>query len=346
MDIITINNDSLLSEALKAKGDECPEAIKDDVVQKMNNSDNTITLLNGTTLVCYPKTELTEGIEEEDARKEQDLRFFLDHAHDFRKNADKIFQDSRMFLAPVPECGFFSHPTLGIFLEWWIYGEEDFRKDKEGNDALTYYMIGNPMTGRNLCGCVYPDGTTKTIRHKSFMYVMDDYRSISNRYKALGRFDAYSLQEVWEILSSEQTPVSIMETKMMIQERRNAKLNQHLSALQKKYDKLSNKFNQICIKHYQKELDEFRNEYKRREQETENEIAKIWEQRRELKSQLNSGALDLMTYQKLVYPLAHKRRHLKASLIVFKAEQTRQLLSNNDITLSAISDYLGFSIFA
>ena len=135
----------------------------------MNNSENTITLLNGTTLFCHPKTEQMEGVEEGDGRKEQDLRFFLDHAHDFHKNADKIFQDSRMFLAPVPKCGWFSHPTLGIFLEWWINGEEDFRKDKEGNDALTYYMIGNPMTGSNLCQCVYPNGTTKNIRHKSFL---------------------------------------------------------------------------------------------------------------------------------------------------------------------------------
>ena len=306
--------------------------------QEMNGSDNIITLLNGSTLFCHPKNEKTDGIDDDDARRVQDLKFFLDHAYDFLRNADKIFQDSRMFLAPVPKCGFISHPTLGIFLEWWIYGEEEFRKDKEGNDALTYFVIGNPMTGSNFCECVYPDGTITKMRHKSVWYVMKSYGSICSRYKGRRRFDAYSLQEVWEILSSEQDSVSILTTKLMIQERRNAMLNQHFSVLQKKYEELSMKFDQICFKHYQKELDEFRNEYKRREQETEEEIEKIREQRRVLRSQLKSGALGLMAYQKLVFPLARKRKQLKANLIDFKNERTHQLLKNG-ITLRVINNY-------
>ena len=98
------------------------------------------------------------------------------------------------------------------------------------------------------------------------------------------------------------------------------------------------KFDQICFKHYQKELDEFRNEYKRREQETEEEIEKIREQRRVLRSQLKSGALGLMAYQKLVFPLARKRKQLKANLIDFKNERTHQLLKNG-ITLRVINNY-------
>ena len=311
--------------------------------QEMNNSDNTITLLNGTTLDCYPKTEHQDCLEEKDAREEkrQDLKFFLDHTHDFYKNADKIFQDSRMFLAPVPKCGWFSNPILGVLLEWWIYGKEEFRKDQEGNDALTFNMIGNPMTGSHLCECVYPDGTITKIRHKSFMYVMDEYRSISSRYKGAKSFDAYSLQEVWEILSCDPNDASSMlAAKLRIQESRNVKLNKQLSALQNRYDELSKKFEQICIKHYQKDLDEFRDEYKRREQETEDEIEKIREQRRALRAQFKSGALDLMTYQELVSPLARMRRQLETKLKVFKAEQIHQLLSNNDITYITINNYI------
>ena len=94
------------------------------------------------------------------------------------------------------------------------------------------------------------------------------------------------------------------------------------------------------MKHYQKELDEFRDEYKRREQETEDEIEKIREQRRALRAQFKSGALDLMTYQELVSPLARMRRQLETKLKVFKAEQIHQLLSNNDITYITINNYI------
>ena len=170
---------------------------------------------------------------------------------------------------------------------------------------------------------------------------MDEYRSISSRYKGAKSFDAYSLQEVWEILSCDPNDASSMlAAKLRIQESRNVKLNKQLSALQNRYDELSKKFEQICIKHYQKELDEFRDEYKRREQETEDEIEKIREQRRALRAQFKSGALDLMTYQELVSPLARMRRQLETKLKVFKAEQIHQLLSNNDITYITINNYI------
>ena len=173
--------------------------------QEVNSFDNKITLLNGTTLICYLKAEQPGSIKEEDEKKNrmQDLKFFLDHAFDFFKNADRIFQDSRMFLAPVPCPTWGDFRTLGIILEWWINSGGKFTKDKEGNDALTYEFAGNPMTGTNSCRCVYPDGTDSPIYYNSFMYIWKSYRNISDRYKeAKQRFEAYSLQEVWEILSS------------------------------------------------------------------------------------------------------------------------------------------------
>ena len=312
--------------------------------QEVNSLDNKITLLNGTTLICYLKAEQPGSIKEEDEKKNrmQDLKFFLDHAFDFFKNADRIFQDSRMFLAPVPCPTWGDFRTLGIILEWWINSGGKFTKDKEGNDALTYEFAGNPMTGTNSCRCVYPDGTCKPISYNSFMCIWESYRNISNRYKeGQQRYKAYSLQEVWEILSlSEQSETSVLTTKLMIQEGREKRMKKQLSALRNRYDELYQKFYKICLKHYQKDLDDFRDEYNRRKRETGNELKAIRDQRRKLKSQLKQGALDGKTYQKLLYPLNQKTKWMENQLGIFKGNIISNFLQSDDITYSMIVDYL------
>lgn len=345
--------------------------------QEVNSLDNKITLLNGTTLICYPKAEQPDSIKEDhlkldtsgqyftlnkrggashqetenvNQKEEQDLRFFLDHAFDFFKNADRIFQDSRMFLAPVPtHCGLyytgtsgFQHPTLGIYLEWWIKNEGDITKDTEGNDALTYFFAGSPMSGTNSCKCVYPDGTVKVFSHKSFLLIWRSFMNINTKYtEAKQRHEVYSLQEVWEILSSiEQSEASVLATKLMIQEGREKRLKEQLSALRNRYDELYQKFYKICLKHYQKDLDDFRDEYNRRKRETGNELKAIRDQRRKLKSQLKQGALDGKTYQKLLYPLNQKTKWMENQLGIFKGNIISNFLQSDDITYSMIVDYL------
>lgn len=193
--------------------------------------ENKIVLLNGKELICHPKAECIENIADDKlkldttgtylsvgkkpqnkvSKKETDPneQLFLDNAFYFLHNADRIFSDSRMFLAPVPiQNGIaytgtsgFRNPTLGIYLEWWLNCETDVTKDMKGKDALTYHIAGSPLSGTNSCTCVYPDGESKSISHSPFREVWSTFMKINNRYsEAKAKYEAYTLEEVVNIL--------------------------------------------------------------------------------------------------------------------------------------------------
>lgn len=135
---------------------------------------------------------------------------FLKNAHLFYRNADHILADSRMFFAPVLIQNGMTYkgapgahyPTLGMYIEWWLKCKVEVTKDAEGNDALTYRIVGNPLTGTNRCKCVYPDGHTDNITHESFLPMLSIFQKISKRYlEAKVLFETCTLEEVIDILS-------------------------------------------------------------------------------------------------------------------------------------------------
>lgn len=144
------------------------------------------------------------------AASNKDEEVFLKNAHLFYRNADHILADSRMFFAPVLIQNGMTYkgapgahyPTLGMYIEWWLKCKVEVTKDAEGNDALTYRIVGNPLTGTNRCKCVYPDGHTDNITHESFLPMLSMYQKISKRYhEAKVLFETYTLEEVLDILS-------------------------------------------------------------------------------------------------------------------------------------------------
>lgn len=208
---------------------------------------NTITLLNGSVLECFPKAEQPPQIlpdqmsfdttgtymtigkpkyrnakqkqRDEERRKkakEEEQRRnapFVQNAFMFYRNADKILSDSRLFLTPVPvqnEMAYtgtsgFRNPTLGGYVEWWLNCEAPITKDLEGNDALTWFFAGSPLTGANECRCVYPDGTIQEIHHKYFHTMFRAFKAINDRYtEAKQRYESYSLEEAIAMLKKEQ----------------------------------------------------------------------------------------------------------------------------------------------
>lgn len=73
-----------------------------------------------------------------------EIRLFVEHAHFFFEHSEEIRQDSRMFLSPRPfnnglayigESGF-KHPTLGVYIEWWLTNQEVRLLDENGNKWL------------------------------------------------------------------------------------------------------------------------------------------------------------------------------------------------------------------
>lgn len=199
---------------------------------------NSIILLDGTRLECYPKpvqptqivddplsldttgTYLVVGKSkrkkkpteaELQARKaaEERTMLFASNAFLFYRNADKILHDSRLFLAPVlvnNELAYtgrsgLHNPTLGIYIEWWLNSKLPITQDPEGNDALTWLISGSPLTGANKCSCAYPDGTVKGIWHQCFPKVWRSFVAVNSRYtEAKQRFEAYTLEQALAIL--------------------------------------------------------------------------------------------------------------------------------------------------
>ena len=180
-----------------------PETIQEDNI-KLDTTGQYLVLGGG-------KRKKAKRKKEKDSQNIE-TKFFSDHAFYFLKHADRIFKDSRMFLAPVQVSNGlayigtngFNNPTLGVYLEWWLNCKADVRHDKDGKDALTYKIAGSPLTGANACHCVSPDGTTDYISHYPFDNVWMPFTDINRRYnEAKQTCKAYSLQKVYKILVAE-----------------------------------------------------------------------------------------------------------------------------------------------
>ena len=158
--------------------------------------------LDGTVLQCYAPSGLVCPPQDDSMCRD----IFLRNAFFFFHNAGRILADSRMFLTPVPVTGSLayigssamSRPTLGTYLEWWESCPRDVTHDLKGREALTYHIAGSPLTGRNHCSCVYPDGRTRVISFPSpFSDIYQTFITINRRYtEASRRYAHYSLQQV------------------------------------------------------------------------------------------------------------------------------------------------------
>ena len=192
-----------------------------------------ITLIDGSQLDCYPialppedtasdefsldttdedlqsvkKPHFVTDKELAERRKQEeiDAKLFYEHAHLFLANADKILSDSRLFLAPVniisglAYTGGFRRPTLGVYIEWWLY-HKDASIDAKGNPI--WFISGSPMSGNNACSTVDRKGKTHRAQlNGSFSDVWGSFAKVNDRYNEFkGRYMAYDLKEVIDIL--------------------------------------------------------------------------------------------------------------------------------------------------
>lgn len=154
---------------------------------------------NGICIEAYPKNrELPET-------SGQTLELFIKNVHRLIAKGDRIMEDSRLFLAPVPiECGLaytgtsgFGNPTLGIYIEWWRKNRCAWTEDESGTLQPIYYISGSPLSGRNSCAYVSPDGTTHATSVASFNSVWSTFAKTNSHYtEAKQLYEAYSLEEV------------------------------------------------------------------------------------------------------------------------------------------------------
>ena len=162
---------------------------------------------NGATLRGYPRRagspEAFKWPNEDAQWVEAEL--FKAHAHFLLENRERIFADSRMFLAPVnvmsgaAYIGALVKPCVGTYLEWWL---------RRGKDELAYHVSGSPLSGTNVSKAVGRDGSLVPLLASPsgapFLSLMGEFENSHKRYRAeRERFDAYSLWEVIQRLKGE-----------------------------------------------------------------------------------------------------------------------------------------------
>lgn len=207
-------------------------------------TENSITLMNGAVLECFPKESQPCDIESDkmqldatgkylsiDNKKpykrkakaqidpteeleQQQKKLFTDNAFYLLAHSERIMRDSRMFLAPVAVhnglaytgTSGFRNPTIGIYLEWWNECARALRTDDEGNRSLVFYLSGSPLSGANCCAEVYEDGRIESVSVHSFIDHWRPFMAINQRYtEAKDMHQAYTLQQVLDILHAEDS---------------------------------------------------------------------------------------------------------------------------------------------
>lgn len=196
----------------------------------MGKVKETMILMDGTMLKCYPLKHPETRVDNEmkldttgkyltvgrskyrhvaaprsDEEREKEVRLFLNNAFLFLQNRDRIMSDSRMFLCPVPiQNGLaytgtagFNHPTLGVYLEWWLSCENTMIHKEDETKWLVYFISGSPLSGANKCGIVNEKGDTDSKSILPFSAVWSSFMRINKRYdEAKSLYQAYTLEEV------------------------------------------------------------------------------------------------------------------------------------------------------
>lgn len=332
--------------------------------------ENKIVLLNGNVLDCFPKScppekivsnkmkldttgvylsfgkkrPVSKSVEDPDVESNRD--FFLRHAFFFLNHAYIIMQDSRMFLAPVDiNSGLayvgnngFKAPTLGVYLEWWLGADCNVMHDEKGREALTYYIAGSPLSGRNSCGCVYADGSTKQIVHYPFRSVWSSFVAVNSRYnEAKQIYESYTLQEVYEKLQNhEASELSTLKATLVMRNYRIVNLEKQVAELEERIAKKEQKIHDLYIQYNLAELTRLQDEYQLRKILHEQEMEPLRAERQEKKRMLQAGALSTWDYQQFLRSIRERNQAFED----YKMDLVNQIVKGGAMNFPSAKEWL------
>ena len=217
--------------------------------------------------------------------------------------AEIIFNDSRMFLAPVKiQNGIaytgtsgFQQPTLGIYLEWWLNFKE---AAIDGNGNPIWYISGSPLSGRNCCKAATIEGESVKINQRTkFLDIWTSFCKVNNRYNEVKlNYEAYTLEEVLIMLCGDGYLFRIQELKY---ELRDKERRQEISFLKSAIERISKKLTtniaknkQLELGHNKSAIKEFRTQYTSLLKEYEDVHGVYIKKYRDLKRTLHNGTLE------------------------------------------------------
>ena len=365
---------------------EMEKNAKDNMVKTSEPTTPVITLLNGRTLPCYPRVEISPRIDntmkldttgqylrvgrkktvesptspELEQRRKQAKKFFTDHAFFFLDHREQILSDSRMFLAPVPVqnaiaytgASGFHRPTLGVYLEWWMTCVPAIIGRYRKNAWLVYHIAGSPLSGRNSCGIVNPQGECRSESLPSpFSAIWRSFVEVNTRYdEAKERYEAYSLEEVVALLEANDQGDSLTERMVYILQRENITLRQEIQEIKKcSAQKLEDKVGEmekmrlaLLKEYFESRRDVFEvwyADYCNKQEEGKRELDDLKLQQKQLKQQLRTGEITNKFHQQQLTPLKNRISNVEfrlsnmgvISLSHIVPETYRKYLSPEDV---------------
>jgi hypothetical protein len=301
-----------------------------------------IQLLNGNVLDCYPLEQAGEQVDNEvkldttgtyfaiggkkqaptpktDEENAGGWSLFCDNAFRFLQYRNRIMSDSRMFLCPVPiQNGMaytgtsgFHNPTLGVYIEWWLNCESAMICSGIETNKVVYHIAGSPLSGSNRCGVVDENGNTETESIHPFSSLWPIFMRINNRYdEAKGLYQAYTLEQVVEILDEERLPL-IDDKELEIFFLKNALLRWR-SDIFGEINRLKDTIDLLKFQLFYGHRDELKAImaiYEEKKEKKEKREKEINEECKELRRKLKSGEIDNKQYQKRLTPLKKEKKN-------------------------------------
>lgn len=262
------------------------------------------------------------------AERQYRHHLFTDNAWLLLEHAEEIMSDSKMFLTRVPvQNGLaytgtsgFRCPTVGVYLEWW-QNYPDAAIDKNGN--LVWYISGSPLTGRNCCSSVTPQGEQVPIAQRtSFPAIWKSFMDVNNRYNEVKQTcEAYTLEQLLAKLRGEDYRVKLVEMKHELLEEmlydKTESLNKTIRYKEHQIESLYKLNRDLQLHYLHNRVMEFGRAYFEKEKNNETVVVKYHEDRRDLKQRLHSGIVNQRDYHALLAQISKEYREKKSELSQF-----------------------------
>ncbi len=340
-----------------------------------------ITLLNGRELLCFPKVEPVQPIDnrmkldttgqyltvgrrkpvvkpippEVEEQRKQAVKFFTDHVFFLFDHREQILSDSRMFLAPVPvQNGIaytgtsgFRRPTLGVYIEWWMTCVPAIINQYE-DTWLVYYIAGSPLSGCNCCGIVNANGKCRSENlPRPFNGIWAPFVDVNTRYdEAKEHYEAYSLEEVVKLLEANDKGESLTERNLYFCQRENQMLRQKILDTREAGAKETERMRRTLLKAYlecnRDALTNWYADYCRKQEEGKEVLESLRLQKQQLKRQFREAKVTRMSYQHQLTPLKKRIYELEQKLEKMANEELSELLPGLYNRL-ATSEFLSFN---
>ena len=226
----------------------------------------------------------------------------------------------------------FRRPTLGVYIEWWLY-HKDASIDAKGNPI--WCIRGSPLAVSNACSAV--DRKWKTHRAQlngSFSAVCNSFVKVNNRYNEFkGRYMAYDLKEVIDILEGTTDAQQLFKLHLRLEKVRYdkhiANLKNALKQSKELWLEYKAKIQSLIFQQHCEEATEYYRKCVNLQTIARLAREYFYEQRIELRKKLRSGNLDNVTYQKTLTPLRKKAMEAENQCYEYKREGLNKVFGDD-----------------